>query len=415
MIRMLSSSKCPICGSNYVECVVDKANLNFLEARATDGKLNAALSLSRLIWENIPEIGLSSDSQSLLEGLSNVMQQNLTKKSEEILKPLYSLMENFADLSKKLPDELKADMRGEFKETLAKLEEEFTLLRGSFPTFNNVVDALKTVSDGIESMTKKEIEDFKQDITNKLQGILATMGFPEPQQLRLLSELVPRILPLLQELVRIEKVPREKGDRGERQILTELKDYFPEDEYLHIGTSNDTDIIAIPRSNGLNLGWKVVIESKKNGSGWSRSFLQEVRNHMKLRGERFGLLAVQVMPRGANGFMIETFAEGIILVASREHLRVVYGALRAVLIALQPFNTIQQIDVKKILSDKKIGDAINDALQYQEYLNSIRKGTQKIVTSAKNIDQNVDDLDNCLKHCLKQLQQRINSAIEEIA
>jgi uncharacterized protein YnzC (UPF0291/DUF896 family) len=120
------------------------------------------------------------------------------------------------------------------------------------------------------------------------------------------------------------------------------------------------------------------------------------------------------MPKGANGFMIEPCPEGVILISSRGSFRVAYGALRAVLIALQPFNS-QQVDLKKILTDKKIGDAINDALQYHEYLNNIRKGIQRIVTNAKSIDQNADDLDNCLKQCLKQLQQRINGAIAEFA
>jgi hypothetical protein len=411
---MVSPLKCPICGSDYLECAVDTVNLNFLEARVKDGKLNAALSLTRIAWENIPELRLTSDSRALLEGLSEATQKNLAKQSEELLKPFESFMKKFTELSKKLPVEMKEDMRREFKETLTRIEEEFTLLRGSVPTFNNVVDALKTVSEGMESMTKKEIEDFKQDMTNKLREIIKTMNFPEPQQMKLLSELVPRTLPLLQELVRIQKVPMEKGNLGELELLKELHDYFPEDDCSRLGFSGDTDILAVPKFNGTNLGWRVVIESKKNDSGWSRSFLQEVKNHMKIRGERFGLLAVEVMPRGANGFMIEPCAEGVILVSSRESFRVTYGALRAVLIALHPFNA-QPIDIKKILTDKRIADAINNALQYQEYINNIRRSTQKIVTNAKSISQSADDLDSCLKRSLEQLQQRINNTIDEMA
>ena len=100
--------------------------------------------------------------------------------------------------------------------------------------------------------------------------------------------------------------------------------------------AGDTDILASPKLNGTNLGWIVVIESKKNDSGWNRSFLQEVRKHMKMRAERLGMLTVEVMPRGANGFMIEPCSEGVILVTSRDNFKVAYGALRAVLIALHP-------------------------------------------------------------------------------
>jgi hypothetical protein len=134
---------------------------------------------------------------------------------------------------------------------------------------------------------------------------------------------------------------------------------------------------------------------------------------MKIRGERLAILAVEVMPSGANGFMVEPCSEGVILVTSRDNFRIAYGALRAILIALQPFNA-RQVDIRKILADKRVEEAIAEAFQYQEFLKNIRKGVQKIVSSAKDIAQNTDDLDYCLKQCLNQLQQRINSAIHEI-
>jgi DNA-binding ferritin-like protein len=100
-------------------------------------------------------------------------------------------------------------------------------------------------------------------------------------------------------------------------------------------------------------------------------------------------------------------------VTSRDNFRIAYGALRAILIALQPFNA-RQVDIKKILADKKIEEAIAEAFRYHEYLKNIRKGTQRIITNAKSISQNVEDLDNCLKQCLKQLEERINNAVHEI-
>ncbi|MEM3766217.1 MAG: DUF2130 domain-containing protein, partial [Candidatus Bathyarchaeia archaeon] len=187
----------------------------------------------------------------------------------------------------------------------------------------------------------------------------------------------------------------------------------PGDEYVRLGASGDTDILAEPRYNGLSLGGRVLIESKKNHSGWSRSYLEQVRKHMKVRGERLAILAVEVMPSGANGFMVEPCSEGVILVTSRDNFRIAYGALRAVLMALQPFN-IRQVDVKKILADKRIEEAITEAFRYNEYLRNIRKRTEKIISNVKEIAQNTDVLDNCLKQCLGQLQQRIYSAIREI-
>ncbi|MEM2969357.1 MAG: hypothetical protein QXR63_00295, partial [Candidatus Bathyarchaeia archaeon] len=104
----------------------------------------------------------------------------------------------------------------------------------------------------------------------------------------------------------------------------------------------------------------------------------------------------------------------VVLVTSRDNFRIAYGALRAVLMALQPCN-IRQVDIKKILPDKRVEEAITEAFQYNEYLRNIRKRTEKIISNAKEISQNADDLDNCLKQCLGQLQQRICSAIHEIS
>ncbi|MEM3697481.1 MAG: hypothetical protein QXQ94_08305 [Candidatus Bathyarchaeia archaeon] len=142
-------------------------------------------------------------------------------------------------------------------------------------------------------------------------------------------------------------------------------------------------------------------------------FLEQVWKHMKVRGERLAILAVEVMPSGANGFMVEPCSEGVVLVTSRDNFRIAYGALRAVLMALQPFNT-RQVDVRKVLADKKIEEAIAEAFKYHEYLKNIRKGTQKIISSAQSIAKNADDLNCCLKQCLNQLQQRINNAVQNI-
>jgi len=408
-----SQMKCPICGNIIHECSVDNINLSFLEERVKDGKINAAISLARIVWNNIPELRLTADSKAIVEGLFVAVRQELQRQVNDVLRPIEVFTRNFPLMIEKLPEDIKMDLQREFKETKTRLEEEFRLLREFAPTFNNITDAIKTVSENIEGITKKEIENFKYDLTNKFRETLEKMGFPEPEQMRLLAQLVPSALPLLQELLRFQKVPGDKGRRGELELLKEICEYFPEDECKPLGSSGDTDILAEPRFNGMSLGGRVLIESKENYSGWSRSFLEQVQRHMKIRGERLAILAVEVMPSGANGFMVEPSSEGVVLVTSRDNFRIAYGALRAILIALQPFNA-RQADIKKILADKRVEEAIAEAFQYQEYLKNIRKGVQKIVSSAKDIAQNTDDLDYCLKQCLNQLQQQINSAIHEI-
>jgi hypothetical protein len=240
------------------------------------------------------------------------------------------------------------------------------------------------------------------------------MGFPEPEQLKLLTQLIPATLPLLEELLRFQKVPSEKGKRGELELIKQLREYFPQDEAEPIGGPGDTDILAIPRFNGLNLTYKILIESKKNGSGWNRSFIQQTRNQMKLRGERFAILAVDIMPKGANGFLFDQCPEGVVLVTDREYFRVAYGGLRASIIALQPF-CHKEVDFGRLFADQKISEAVKEAYDYCEFVKRIKEKARRIETNADGIGQDINELDKHLRRALNELQARINNAINQIA
>jgi BMFP domain-containing protein YqiC len=407
------TKSCPICGGEPRKYRIDNLNLQFLNDRAKDGKINAAISLARIIWSNIPQLRLTADSKAIVEGLSEAMSKDLQNRVNAILKSLKVFTETIPQLLEKLPEEIKKDLREEFEETKSKLEEEFRLLRESAPTFGDLTDAFQCIIERIESTTRKEIEEFKRDLEAKFKETLKKSGFPEPDQMRLLARLVPCVLPLLEELLRVHRTPSEKGRRGEHELWRELNDYFPEDEYIRLGKSGDTDILAKLRHNGIDLGWKVLIESKRNRSGWNRSFIRQVQRHMTLRREKFAILAVEVMPKGANGFLVEPCPEGVILITSRENFKVAYGALKAVLIALYPLKA-KPVDLKKLLMDKRIEQAIRDAYQYQDYLRNIREKALRIINSARGISQNADDLDDCLRRSLKELQHRIKSAVKEI-
>ena len=342
------------------------------------------------------------------------MREDLQKQVTDVLRPIETFTRTFPIIIEKLPEDVRKDLQREFQETKLALETEFSLLRESSLNFKNILDALQNVSDNMANMTRKEIENVKQELTYRFKETLEKMGFPQPEQMKMLAQLVPSVLPLLQELLRFQTAPAEKGKIGEQELLKELKDYFPEDDCKPLGNSGDTDIIVEPKHNGSNLNCKIIIESKRNSSGWDRSFLLEVRRHMKMRSEKLSLLSVEKMPKGANnGFMVELCHEGAILITSRDNFRIAYGALRAVLISLGPLNG-GKVDITKILADRRIEESITNAFQYSDYLKNIRRDSEKIITYARDAIQNSDDLDNCLKRCLKEMQQQIKLAVDEI-
>jgi hypothetical protein len=271
---------------------------------------------------------------------------------------------------------------------------------------------MQAMANNLNAVAERQLDSMKKELTEKLKEILTGMGFPQPEQMKLLAQLIPATLPLLEELLRFQKVPQDKGKIGEEQLIKQLNDFYPEDDLEPLGKSGDTDLIAIPKFNG-NIVSPILVESKKNHSGWQEAYVQEVRRHMRLRNEKLAILAVETMPKGGNCFMPRYCDEGAIIVSSIQNFYIAYGALRSVLIALAPFNN-ETLDVQKLLADKKIGEALQDAYQYQEKLRQIRACALKIEKNAKNIADNADEIDECLRRNLKELQNRINGAVKEI-
>lgn len=403
---------CPICGKESDNYSVDVENLRFLTNLADEKKINAVVSMARTVWENIPQLRLPADSREVVEELTRALIANTQNQLNTILAPIKMFIETFPKIIEELPEDLRKDVKEEFQETRIRLESEFKTLRETAPTFKDTLNAMQTIADTLHDVTERKMDEVKRELASKFKETLERMGFPQPEQLKLLTQLIPATLPLLEELLRFQKVPSEKGKRGELELIEQLREYYPEDECEHVGGPGDTDILAIPRFNGSNLS-KILIESKKNGSGWNRSFIQQTRTHMKLRGERFAILAVDKMPKGANGFLFEQCPEGVVLVADREYFRIAYGSIRASLIALQPFGH-REIDFGRLFADQKISEAIKEAYDYCGWIKRIKEKARRIGTNADGIGQDVDELDKHLRRALNELQARINNTINQI-
>lgn len=413
MANMMLQGKCPICRSESNLFCISETNLSFLCRLKDEKEIDAVISMARIVWENIPQLRLTADSRAVVDELARTLIENTQDQLNTILAPMKMFIETFPKIIEGLPEDIRKDVKEEFQETRIRLESEFKTLRETTPTFKDTVNAMQTMTDKLHEVTERQMESIKIELTEKFKETLEGMGFPEPEQLKLLTQLIPATLPLLEELLRFQKVPSEKGKRGELELIEQLREYYPEDECEHVGGPGDTDILAIPRFNGSNLS-KILIESKKNGSGWNRSFIQQTRTHMKLRGERFAILAVDNMPKGANGFLFEQCPEGVVLVTDREYFRVAYGSIRASLIALQPF-CHKEVDFGRLFADQKISEAVKEAYDYCEFVKRIKEKARRIETNADGIGQDINELDKHLRRALNELQARINNAINQIA
>jgi len=410
----MSLTKCPICGYDAGAFLIEPANVIFLNHLAAEGKIDAAISLTKIVWENIPHLGHNMELKATVDELTKALLRNTQEQLNKVLEPMKVFLELFPKIIESLPDDIRKDVKEEFNETRMRLENEFKLLRDATPTFKDTLNAIQVVADRVNEATETKMEEIRRELTDNFKETLERMGFPQPEQMKLLAQLIPPILPLLEELLRFQKIPSEKGKQGELELIQQLQDYYPEDEYEYLGGPGDTDILATPRFNGTSLGQKILIESKKNDSGWKRSFIQQVRNQMQMRGERFAILAVEVMPRSANSFLFEQCSEGVILVTDSKYFQVSYGAVRSALIATHSFQR-KEIDFHKLFTDKKINEAIEEANRYCEWTKKMREKTRRIANNASGLMEDINQLDHHLRRSLREVQTLINNAVEQIA
>jgi hypothetical protein len=102
---------CPVCNSKPSRYSVDNVNLEFLRARVAEQKLNAAISLGKIVWDNLPALRLTADSKEIIEGLSKVMLESVEKQVGTVLESLKIFLETFPPLLEKLPDDLRKDFQ----------------------------------------------------------------------------------------------------------------------------------------------------------------------------------------------------------------------------------------------------------------------------------------------------------------
>jgi len=403
----MTTTSCLICGK------LDEPNRQFLKKLADEDKINSAVSLLRSVWDNFPSLRLSADSKTIVRELSEVVLKNLRQEANEIITQVKTFIDAIRPSIQGLPESVRKD-----------LEDKFEALQKSAPTFSNLKEAITAVTDTIdakvgsatekiEKMAKGELEKLQEELTQSIKDTLKETGFPEPEQMKLLSELIPKVLPLLQQLVQVQKVPSEKGEEGELELFEEYNDLYPEDMHERFGGPGDTDIISKPRYSGKVLD-AIMTESKMNsGSGWKSEYIEEVRRHMANRGIKHAILAVEAMPKGANGYMVKSYSEGVIFVTSRENCGIAYGALRTVLVGLNPLQR-EPIDLQKVLADKRVEEPIQKAYGYAEFMKKAKQKTRKLRVLAGGIDNDLSDMDAFLKQCFGEFQQRIEEALQEI-
>ena len=159
---------CPICGSSSSKYTIDKDNLQFLRERTDNGQINATIAMSRIVWNNMPQLRLTANQKSIVDRLSKKLLEDFQKKADSLLTTIQNFIETFSNVAKELPGDIKDD----HKKTMVLFEHELEALKKSTPTFENLFKAIEVVSKNIEETTRKSLSNVEKELSAKFREIL---------------------------------------------------------------------------------------------------------------------------------------------------------------------------------------------------------------------------------------------------
>lgn len=97
----MTAASCPICGK------LDESNRQFLRKLADEGKINSAVSLLKIVWDNFPSLRLSADSKAIIQGLSETVLKNLRQEANEIITQVKTFIDAVRPSIQELPESVR--------------------------------------------------------------------------------------------------------------------------------------------------------------------------------------------------------------------------------------------------------------------------------------------------------------------
>ena len=303
--------------------------------------------------------------------------------------------------------------QGGLKEFLTITKIYSDLIEQGTPTANLVAKATNAIQTEIKKTSQLELSTINTKINKTIQTTLKQTlekTIPDPKDLATLNKLLPQLTLLIHQVIQQQTKPTQKGRKQEKELHQELTDYYPEDKITHHGGPDKTDIKIQPRQNGQTQPTTIIIESKNN-KHWTRNYIKQVQKHMAATKTRYAILAVKTMPKGTRFYLTEQTPEGTIYITQTKNTKLVYGALRTILLTTQ--NKPRTKTLQETIQETKIQEAINTAYTTTKYLQEIRKQANKNKRNNNKIIKNANQADQLIKTCLGDMQTNIQHAITQ--
>lgn len=407
--------ECPLCGSTVVQnrLRISETNAKFLNKHFSEGTLDEALTVLRIVVERVPGVTIDVANKTALEEYFKKIQEQIART---VVTPIALLVENANRLLEslsELTDSVPTDIKEEFNEVNKELAEKLKnmeknsteaplmMLNG---TLNPLMEKLGQLIEKLPKDIREEFKEAKTDLQEKLTEIRSTA---EKSSIAVGSE----VKELRNSINSLINKPAVLGRVGEG-VLEELwKAEFAQDILDPKGGAGEPDALVVPflGMNGGDYGRKISLERKAGAQKYSGKHLEEVGRHARKYGATQAML---VYDSKAN--LPEEFRPMKVLFRSQQKLTIAVACLdertwvtaREILEVLQIIdppddesqNPINAIELDKAISDMQTINATIDKLRKTN--NAAMRNCEGTRTHIEELEESILSYQNRLKQII---------------
>src|SRR5271157_11621 len=288
-------TKCPICGHTVTQnsLKISEINVQFLQERSADETLDEALTVLRIIVEKVPGVTIDVANKSALEEYFQKIQEQV---SDTVVTPIALLIDNANQLIGRLSalaENVPADIKSEFIEVNKDLAEKLknieknateiplTLFSGAL---NPLTEKLGHLIENLPKDVKEEFKEVRADLQEKLVEIKNSAEKSNNAVGDEVEELRNTINSLINK-------PTNRGRFGEGVLAESWTAECEQDIVDQKGGAGEPDALVVPYlgMNGGSYGQKISVERKTGAQKYSGKHLEEASRHARKCG------ATQVM------------------------------------------------------------------------------------------------------------------------
>jgi len=345
------SDPCYFCNNLKNQISLTQSNRHFLLERVKEQNVDEAITISRIAWDNFPNLKESTDTKKIVESVLKGIQQNINNQI-------------------------------------------FTPITASINALNTLAATLQNNPKQIQESSKQTIQSLNESIK---QIIFAINNGPTAQ-IRQIQEMMSQLV----------YKPNIKGSAGETGLADMWPQYYRFDLVEKLGGAGREDLIVTPYLNSgfSRHGDRISIERKTGKQKYSGTHFDEAVQHAVARGLSYSIIIYDTEENVPEKTVI--LRENGVLVAVTDLQSGTWQMARDMFEVLQKELGLKKKEVNEVkINMKVIQEVSNDITALIKFTSNVKLNNTKILNLTKKIDQDTTEITEALNLYRNKLRSAI--------